>query len=159
MDIAKWRQLPEALSPSYLRSTLRRRLIDLVISKQASIPDVFFDLYGEEIADAALLRDNDEFAQRLLIPLLVERHTRGLQWIAMVLDRSPDFLKDYKPEDTVEEFRHRLRQAVASEADNDAHRAIRSIATSLGIDSESKPEDQRDPTSDDPSHSSTSGAE
>jgi len=136
-----WPILPKALEGDHRRKTLSRDLLDVVIQVGAGVPPEVFRLYGPSLSDTEVLGDNSALVRGLFTPLLENRHEKGLEWIASLVTAHPEFLKRYKPTDTVQDFRDRLGPAATQPTDA-ATAYIKTVALALGVEiKETVPED------------------
>lgn len=129
-----WSHLLKPLSPS-ARGVLRRKLYDAVAGADGEIAESFFDLYGEEVSDRDLLKQNRDAPYRLFTPLLNRRNAAGLRWLAALLEANPGVLDQLQP-DTVEDFKARIGEEITEDKGDDAGQFIQEIAHTLGIASD-----------------------
>jgi hypothetical protein len=132
-----WQKLPRVLR-SHARKMLRARLCEAAEAVDGKVTQGFFDLYGKEISDPVILRDDGKMVSHLFTPLLKSRNVAGLRWIAGVFAANPDLLDEYDPKYAVDDFRDRLRTALADRADDEAYPLIQHIARAVGV---TEPED------------------
>lgn len=129
-----WSKLPSALGKPYSRKALHRTLCEVLEDRDGEINEDFFGLYGNEVADPEVLRDDTRAISKLFTPLLNRRNAKGLNWLSNILERHSGLLDGYKPEDSVQDFRDRIRIALQNDPHDPASPFIQKIANVLRID-------------------------
>jgi hypothetical protein len=127
--------LPRALRQDYARKTLRRQIVAVAVQKKGQLPTVFFDLYGDEISDKEVLAGTQGVVLNMFTPLLEAQHSRGVEWIADVLEKHSKLLSDCGPKDVVQDFRDRIKLAIEKEKhlDDQVSPHVSRIAKCLGL--------------------------
>jgi hypothetical protein len=116
------------------RSALRRRLLDSAMATDGQIASSFFDVFGSEVSDIDMIRNDQEVVRKLLEPILRRRNSRGLEWLSALLDRHPDLLNDYHPPYDVAQLRARAEEVAGEELEDHMRGPILRIAHRLGLD-------------------------
>jgi hypothetical protein len=110
--------------------TFKRRLIDLAEDRSEQLAPHFLDLYGEALLEPQLISESSSIIRKLFIPLLTEKHTRGLEWMISLLSENPDVLKDHTEQDSVKTFQNRIRDL----RQENSNQSIQELARILKID-------------------------
>lgn len=120
------------------RRILRMRLLDAVTERDVRPTDGFFRIFGDEIADANLLKDIDNIVVKLLLPILRERVVGGIVWLHNVLKKDPVLLEASKDKDAVNDFKERVQEEISRETEegDQLGEVIKDIADILGIEAE-----------------------
>lgn len=129
-----WRKLLDCLSEEATRKELRNRLIAAASTKDGKLHASFFELYGDEIADAGSLLSHNQIVHHLFSPILRERNVLGLKWLDRILDNYSDLLDKVSDETTVEALANRLRDCMNEPIEDEAQPVIDQIAAKLGIE-------------------------
>ena len=114
------------------RSIVRRGLYDAAAGVDGNIGPGFIEAYGREVFRAERLRETRDAPYRLFTPILSKRNAPALSRVADVLE-TDSALMDAFDRDTVEDFKLRLQEALAEDAD-DASPAIDRIARMLKVE-------------------------
>jgi len=133
--VDEWPKLLQGLTSSS-REGLRRRLLSEAIDREGQCPDIFFQMYGQELAaDISILRDDKQLVPRLFSPILRERNLEGLRWMNDLFKKAPNLLNELTDQAGVDEFLERLQgePSAPTGQENLAHEIIVDIANSLGI--------------------------
>jgi len=142
-----WGELPKPLGTGSMRKMLRSGLYEAASNADGKIAPAFFRIYGDEIADTEILREDNRAVSRLFSPLLNNHNAEGLRWIAKLLASHQRFLDKY-PQYTVDDFRDRIRAAISNDQGDEASPTILDIAKTLQIEPivEQTPAEQADAT-------------
>jgi hypothetical protein len=122
-----WRKLFRVLQGDR-RQMLRAALLDAAEEPGGDIASLFFDLYGDEISSGSIIRQSKSVVRKLFVPLIVQRNTRGIQWLADLLSKNPDILENYDPQFAVSELKLRVNEALQGDLDAVVYPALESIA-------------------------------
>jgi hypothetical protein len=136
-----WSKVLKGLGEGAARKVLRNRLRDAAMEQDGKCADVFFDMYGEEIAHKATLTGNKNIVAELFSPLVRERVIGGLRWLRDIFSINSGLLKKYNDESSVQDFRERLQGELGGSAnkEDEAHNLIIEIANTLGISPKEEP--------------------
>ena len=126
------------------RKVLREHLVDTVVTAKGEIDGKFFDMYGPEIEDTAILAAHDHVLSRFFTPLVTENHERGLAWLDEFANANPEFLGTVEAEHTAQDFTGRL-QGLVDNNEEDVSPTITSIAGHFGIEPSPVPDEPEDP--------------
>ena len=118
------------------RHILRTRLRDAVIERGVKHADGFFQMFGDEIADASLLKVGQDVVAKLFSAVVRERVVCGLEWLHSVLKNDPTLLEAFPDQDAVTDFKERVKGEISQESEelDQAEELIRKIADVLGIE-------------------------
>jgi hypothetical protein len=129
--LQSWPKLLTPL-PAQRRKTLRRKIYDAAATA-GNIHEAFFRLYGDEIADPDILRQDPQAPYKLFVPVLQSRNIAGLTWLKRVLPTlSPLEDQSFAP-DTILDFKDRVRQALSQQQGTETDALIQQIAQILKI--------------------------
>jgi len=117
-----------------MRKMLRSSLCEAASNSDGKINSAFFHIYGDEIADTEILRQDSRLVSRLFSPLLDNRNAEGLRWIAKLLALHQRFLDEYPTQYTVDDFKARIRTALSNDPSDEANPTISEIAKILQIE-------------------------
>ena len=137
--------LPEliALLSGGNRDLLARRTYDALEEARGEATHLFFALYGTLISERDFLLAQARFVDRVCTPLLVQRNTHGLLWLASAFRSEPDLLDRHSDENAVTDFLGRVGDALAAEDEDEAYsEAVHAIANALGIAQEAPMPDE-----------------
>ena len=131
--VDSWPILLDVVGVGGIRGDFRIKLIEAACNCEGAIGSGFFAAFGEEIADAGVLKGTPRLIPRLLDPLLKAQDREGVGWLRDVIVRCPEVVN------TAEEgslaFKNRLNRSLsATGIPEDVLQLIREIAEHLGID-------------------------
>lgn len=138
---SKWPMLFETLRTTASRSTLRRRLLRLVISKEGKGADTFLQIYGGELLeDITQFYSEEDIVAKLFSPLLRDSNIIGLRWLKSLFIKDPVILKRFADKDAVNDIVERIQVEIGKQADDgdEIHALFLEIAAILGITIEAK---------------------
>jgi len=120
-----------------LSESTKKRVIlevrDAAIEADGQCSASFFELYGRFLEDQDILTEQSEIVRKLFDPLVRERNLPGMSWLESTLRLNNRILDSYD-EDSVNNFRERLKSALETdEPDDDISALVRSIAELAGV--------------------------
>jgi len=113
---------------------LRPRLLSVAVDAGGGLHEAFFQMYGDEIADSALLSGNDKTVPNLLAALVEKNNTPGLHWLKGFFENNNAFLDSVSSKSDVKAFETLLRDRLASGGGGEAQTLVEEIAKNLGIE-------------------------
>jgi|GEM_PF-5361180 len=132
---------PQILSQNFLsviwgdeRAALRRTLLDSAMATDGEIASSFFDVFGSEIADIEMIKNDTDVVRKMFEPIVRKPNLPGLAWLAGLFARDSELLTHYKPKYAVTQFRARVEKAAAEGLEDELADSIRSITKPLGIE-------------------------
>ena len=99
--------------------------------KDGDIPSHFFELYGNEIIDKKALSEPG-VVLNLLIPIIKNKNDKGIEWLAIVIEKLPGILANKKRDD-IKEFRERVAELLPK-SEGSIQKNIEKIAHILKIE-------------------------
>ena len=118
------------------KDLLTRRVYEALEEATQVATPLFFELYGSLVAEKDFLLNQPRFVDRVCRPLLVERNTAGLHWLADVFHSESDLLNQHSDQHAATDFRDRVRDALASADEDDGTftEVVEAIARALNIE-------------------------
>jgi hypothetical protein len=128
----RWNQLSLALTLTD-RKVLRKRLLDLLKNATTIHPD-FFVLYGSEISDPDLIKQDQDILRKVFSPMLVdERNKEGLSWLSKLLEKNPNLFGKYSQQEDLEDLKSRIIKEANSDTKDDSSPIFIHLAKQLKI--------------------------
>jgi hypothetical protein len=121
------------MSSTGTRKVLRERIIEVAADQDGDVPAAYFELYGEEMADAGALLANQRIVSHFFSRVAHKRNVVGLKWMKEFLTANSGFLKKVPAEHTVQDFEKRIEEYITDRQADDAQVLIDEIAEMLGI--------------------------
>lgn len=128
-----WPQLLEALPPADRKQLRQALLINLETMKQ-SIPAKFFEIFGEEIADPALLNNQPHIFSSLFTPLVKSKNLGAIRWIADILPRMNIGKLTPSKLDGLNALREEIRSLSDKNLSSEDHKAVKALNDALRLD-------------------------
>ncbi|MBN1536613.1 MAG: hypothetical protein JW908_07775, partial [Anaerolineales bacterium] len=126
-----WEIIITALKEDYQKKSLRNRLITHAESRNGIINKLFYDIYGKEISDMEIIKNDNKIIINLFTPILVNRDLNGLKWLLNLITKNPSIFRGYKPAYAVKDFKDRIKSACQSDSNDEASQYIRQISKIL----------------------------
>lgn len=129
-----WGELLKPMETESMRKMVRSGFYEAASNADGKIAPVFFRLYGDELTDTEILRQDHKVVFYLFTPLLKNRHGEGLHWVAKLLTLHGNFLDEHPAQHTVTDFKDRIPTAISGDPDDKANSTITEIAKILQIE-------------------------
>ena len=128
----RWNQLPIALTLTD-RKVLRKKILDLL--KDATvIHSDFFVLYGSEILDSDLIKQDQEIVRKVFSAKFVDkRNKEGVSWLSKLLEENPNLLVKYSQQEDLEDMKSRVMKEANNVPKDDVSPIFVRLAQQLKI--------------------------
>ncbi|MEQ4487575.1 MAG: P-loop NTPase fold protein [Dehalococcoides mccartyi] len=137
-DLKKqWPNVLSVLGENNERKTLRRELRDLAAESDGKFTDIFFDIYGEEIANIGILLEEKTIVHKLFNPLLRERNIGGLKWLVNLFSKNPNMINKCTDTASIQEFYAIVKEMISQSHQDQEQECILKIAEILKIEPKS----------------------
>ncbi|MFZ7133369.1 MAG: P-loop NTPase fold protein [Eubacteriales bacterium] len=131
--ITQWPDILNVLGSGDLRKTFRREILRLAMDKNGNISADFFKLYGEEINNAEILKEENLVIHKLFTPLIRKKKVKGLSWLKKVFSNNPKLLDGHPDTASLRDFRERILNETEKKTESNAHNLMVDIANILRI--------------------------
>lgn len=123
----EWDRFISVLSAS-LRVRFTERVLDDLLQLRGKIQDQVFDALGEKLVDLGALTRKDDVVPNLFSPLVEQRQVRGINWLCKVFDANAGGVDGFRNEESIDEFRIRIREALQNPGNSDFDVAMAELA-------------------------------
>lgn len=147
--LARKTDLLNAMEPQYRIKDFPQFLLDLAKEKNGELSKDFLDMYGDEIADAKLLSEDNEVVRRLFLQIIINQYILALNWLKNTLFKNKEKLHIFQDKPNFQEFKDRLQSYIDGKLDmnSESEPLIHEIASLMELEPQSDQQEKDNSTS------------